>query len=264
VNILTADLTNKKDLIYILVKRQIRQKHVGSLLGYFWSFYAALLPVVSYVLVFFFIAKIRPPGVQGPWEYFLFVFSGILPWLFFSKIATEGSDLINSNLDILKQAIFPVEILSVVSATENLVNFFIQLCLFMIFFALSAKLITLKLLLLPVFILLLYLFCLGISWLFSILGYFLRDLKDIVSSSLQFLIFLTPVVYTKDQIPAAAHWVFDLNPITHVIQSLRDILYNDRIQNPESMVIFATLSLITFFLGLLAINKVKKSIGDMV
>lgn len=258
------NLSKRKELLYILVKKQLREKHVGSLLGYFWSFYTALLPLFSYVFVFFFIAKVRVAGAESGWLYIIYVFSGILPWLFFMKVVTESIDSLSANLDLLRQAIFPVEIITFVSVTENLVNFLIQCCCLIILIALNNYSVLYKLYLLPVFIFCMYLFCLGLGWLLSIAGFFLRDLKDIVSSSMQLLIYITPVLYRKENVPENLWFLFVLNPITHMINFFRDVVYNPSITSTNSIIIFVSISVIIFLCGFCAIIIVKKTIADMV
>ena len=147
-----ATFTKNRDLIYILTLKKLKEKHVGSILGYFWSFYTALFPLFTYMLVFFFIAKVKVEGVNGPWEYLLYVFSGLLPWLFINKVVIEAVDSINGSLDILKQAIFPMEIISVISATENLANMVMQCVLLLAVIFLSPGVVGWKILLLPIFL----------------------------------------------------------------------------------------------------------------
>ena len=255
---------SKKELIYILVRKKLKEKHVGSILGYFWSFYAALFPLFSYVFVFFFIAKIKVEGVEGPWEYLIYVFSGLLPWLFFNNVITESIDALNSNLDLLRQAIFPVEIISLISATENLVNFLLQTALLVVILIFSNLISIKKIILFPFFCLLLYLFCLGLAWILSILGYFLRDLKDVFSTLIRFLVYLTPIMYAKENVPDKIWFLFMANPMTHAIYFFRDILYYKRFEAPSSIVIFTVVSFITFLVGYLSILSVKKTIGDMI
>ena len=259
-----AELFSKKELIYILVKKKLKEKHVGSILGYFWSFYTALFPLFSYVFVFFFIAKIKVEGVEGPWQYLLYVFSGLLPWLFFNNVITESIDALNSNLDLLRQAIFPVEVISLVCATENLVNFLLQTALLIVVLIFSGLLSIEKIILLPFFCVLLYMFCLGLAWILSILGYFLRDLKDVLSTLVRFLIYLTPIMYAKENVPDKMWFLFIVNPMTHAIYFFRDILYYKKFEAPSSIVIFSVVALVTFLAGYLSILSVKRTIGDMI
>lgn len=253
-----------RDLIVVLVKKRLREKHIGSILGYFWSFYAALFPLVTYVFVFFFIAGIEVAGAEGPWEYFLYVFSGLLPWLFFNRIASEGVDALNAHLDILKQAIFPVEVISIVAATENMVNLILQTVLLLICLCFSDNPVTWKLILLPIYLLLLYVFSLGLAWILSIIGFFIRDFKEVLTSLLGFLVYFTPVMYGKGNVPDTLWIVFVLNPMTHAINVFRDIVMSPQAESGWSWFVFVGVSLLMGVLGYISILSVKKSVGDMV
>ncbi|MBN2713904.1 MAG: ABC transporter permease [Planctomycetes bacterium] len=257
-------LLARKDLVRVLVHKRLREKHVGSILGYFWTFYSAAFPLVSYVLVFFFIAKIKIEGVDSVWQYMLFVFTGLLPWLFFSRSVSEGVDTINSSLDLLKQAIFPVEVLSIVSVTETFLAFLFQCVVLLVIAILTSGINPVNLALLPFFLAALYAFCLGLAWILSIIGFFLRDLKEILTSFISFMIYFTPVVYAKENFPEKLWFVFMINPMTHAIGLFRGIFSPERFSDYQSLAVFMPLSLIVFVIGYISILNVKQTIGDMV
>ncbi len=257
-------LLSKRELVYLLVKKQMREKHLGSILGYFWTFYGAFFPLLSYVFIFFFIARIQVKGAAGMWGYMLYVFSGLVPWLFFSRIVAEAVDALTSNLDLLRQAIFPVEIITIVSTTESLITFLLQTSILVIAVIFLQYSILYKVLLLPIFCLFMYLFALGLGWILSILGFFLRDVKDVLSTFIQFLIYLTPVMYAEDNVPARFWPLVQLNPMTHAVNFFRDIFYHRNIENPSSIGIFGVVATITFLIGYASILKVKKTIADKV
>jgi ABC-type polysaccharide/polyol phosphate export permease len=234
------------------------------MLGYFWTFYGAFFPLLSYVFIFFFVARIEVKGAQGMWGYMVYVFSGLVPWLFFTRVVAEAIDALTANLDLLRQAIFPVEIITIVSTAESLIIFFLQASILAIVAVYLHYSVLYKLLLFPLFCLLLYLFGLGLGWILSILGFFLRDLKDVLSTSIQFLVYLTPIMYGQDNVPPKIWLLVLLNPMTHAINFFRDIFYHDDIQDPLSMPIFAAIAIITFAVGYLSILKVKKTIADRV
>ena len=257
-------LLARRELVFVLVKKALREKHIGSVLGFFWTFYTALFPLLSYTFVFFFIAGVRVPGAESPGGYLVFVFSGLLPWLFFSRVTTESVDALNSNLDLLKQAIFPVEMITLVSSTENLVVFSVQcvaLVLLMVFVSPASLL---KLVMLPLFVAALFFFCLGLGWILSIVGMFLRDMKDVVTSLLHFLLYVTPTLYAKENVPDALWPLFQLNPMTHAINFFRDIVYYSDFRSLDSIGIFLGLTAVAFIGGYAAILTAKKTIGDMV
>lgn len=257
-------LWQRRELIYVLVGKHMKEKHVGTILGWFWTFYNALFPLFSSVLVFYFIARIQVPGTDGLLGYILFVFSGLLPWLMFSRTVGEGIDILHSSIDLLRQAIFPVEVLSLVSAIEHLFVLFLQSVLLTGIFAYLHFSALPKILLLPFFFLFMFAFCLGLSWIFSIAGFILRDLKDIVAAFIQFLFYLTPIAFAPENIPVQLRFIINLNPMTHAVNFFRDILYYEQIQNPLSPLIFCVTAVVVLIVGYWAILRVKTTVGDMV
>jgi len=254
----------RRELIFVLVKKRLRERHIGSVLGMFWSFYTALLPLAAYMLVFFFIAGIKVKGADGPWGYLLFVFSGLVPWVFFSRTITESVTALSSNLDLLRQAIFPMEVISIVNVSETFIHLLLQTGLLLVIVCFAKPMVFTKLLLLPIACLLLHLFCLGLSWIVSLIGFYLQDLKEILATVTQFMIYVTPVLYAKDNIPPRLWFLFQINPMTHVINTFRDILYNPHFEHPESFAIFAGMTLVTFVAGYSMALSAKSVIADLV
>ena len=258
-----ARLLQRRELLAVLIRKRLKERHLGTVLGGFWTFYTALFPLAMYVLVFFFIARVQVPGVSGPWDYVLFVYSGLVPWLFFSRVATESVPALSSSLDLLRQAIFPMEAISIVEVTERFVHFLLQAAVLVAIACVVGPGPTPRLLLLPAACGLLYLFCLGLAWIVSLVGFYLQDLKEILSTLTQFLIFATPVLYAKENAPAWLHVLFDLNPMTHVVNVFRDLTYHARIEHPESFALFAALSLVTFVTGYLMALTAKSIVADL-
>lgn len=257
-------LFSRRELIAVLIRKRLRERHVGSVLGIFWSFYSALLPLAAYMLVFFYIARIEVPGAEGAWGYLVFVFSGLVPWVFFTRTVTESVNTLTGNLDLLRQAIFPMEILSVVEVSESFLHLLLQSAVLMVIACVSFPALWYKVLLLPVACLLLYLFCLGLSWILSIVGFYLQDLKEVLTTVTQFLIYVTPVLYKRENVPAALWIVFQCNPMTHVIHVFRDIVYNPAVEHPESFAVFGLMTVGVFVAGYLAALTAKATIADLV
>jgi lipopolysaccharide transport system permease protein len=258
-----AKLLARRELLSVLIRKRLKERHLGTVLGGFWSFYTALFPLAMYVLVFFFIARVQVPGVSSPWEYLVFVYSGLVPWLFFSRVTTESVPALSSSLDLLRQAIFPMEAISIVDVSERFVHFLLQTAVLVLIACVAGPGLSPRLLLLPVACGLLYLFCLGLAWIVSLVGFYLQDLKEILSTLTQFLIFVTPVLYARENAPSRLHVLFDLNPLTHVVNVFRDLVYHPHIEHPASFAVFAALSVATFATGYLMALSAKSIVADL-
>lgn len=248
------------ELVGILLKKELRAKHVGSMLGIFWVLYSALFPLISYFLIFRFVTPVS--NGKSAEEYLVFIFSGMLPWIFFQKIATDSLDLVTRNLDLLKQAIFPVEVLSVVLVGEATLYLMLQIPLLWGAAAL-AGVFTPSVLLAPLTILPLIIFSLGLSWMLSLIGFFIRDFKEVVSGFMRFAIFITPVLYEASKIPPKARFLIVFNPITYPIEATRT-LFLQTDWNRIGYLIFIVASLGMLILGYRVIMLAKRTLGDMV
>src|SRR5690242_98567 len=103
-----AELYRFRVLIATLVLRELRARYRGSLLGFLWSFLNPLLLMVVYVLVFS--VYLRVP-MQG---YAVFLFTGLLPWLWFSSSLGHATSVIVGSGSLVKRILFPAEILPLV------------------------------------------------------------------------------------------------------------------------------------------------------
>ena len=103
-------------MIYSLVKRDLRGKYKGSVLGFMWTFVNPLLQLLVYNMVFSIIMK---AGVD---KFYLYLFVGLIPWLFFSAAITGGSTCIIAQKDLIKKIRFPREIIPISFVTSQFVN----------------------------------------------------------------------------------------------------------------------------------------------
>src|SRR5262249_35323923 len=116
-----ADLYRFRALIVTLVLRELRARYRGSLLGFLWSFLNPLLLMLVYVLVFAVYLRV-------PWEnYAVFLFTGLLPWLWFSSSLAPPAGVTVGSGGLVKRVLFPAEILPLVSVLSNLANLLLSL-----------------------------------------------------------------------------------------------------------------------------------------
>src|SRR5438046_5518511 len=113
-----ATLYRYRQLLAALTARDRKARYRGSILGFFWSLANPLLLLGVYTLVF---TRFFPQQVVTPYP--LFLFSGILPWTFFSAAVLESTSSISSNAGLIKKVMFPAEALPLVTVASHLVHF---------------------------------------------------------------------------------------------------------------------------------------------
>ena len=200
-----------RGLLWTLVVRELKARYRGSLLGYFWSLVNPLLLLAVYTFVFNYIFK---PRMEGADPYALFLMTGLFPWVWASTSLLEGTVSLTANSGLIRKAVFPAEILPVVSVIANLVHFLFALPI------LAGALLVGRImgyqvggwtaLLLPLVVLLEVPLLAGISIGLAALNVHFKDVKDIVTNLLTLMFFLTPIIYVLSNIPAefkALRWV---------------------------------------------------------
>jgi ABC-type polysaccharide/polyol phosphate export permease len=210
-------------LIQSLVARQLRARYRGSLLGFVWTFLNPLLLMLVYSLVFSVYMRFDME------DYGAFMFAGLLPWLWFSSSLSEGVNSIVSSGNLITRAMFPPEVLPVVSVFSNGLNFVFSLpVLFLIYLAYGVP-IGPAVLALPVVMAVQLVLTLGIVLALSALNVQFRDVQHLLGSLLVFWFFLCPIIYPLSKVPGGLR-IFALgNLMGALVTAYQDVLFHNRL-----------------------------------
>lgn len=263
------ELYRYRVLIQNLVSRELKARYRGTVLGFFWSFLNPFLLMVVYTLVFGFIIQPRDPAFGGsPWMYALFLFCGVLPWVWFSSSSLEAANVLMVQGNLIKKILFPAEILPVVVVTSNLIHFLLGLPIVFIFIPILGKGITPYLLFLPLVILVQFLFSLGFSFLISSLTVHFRDIKDILANLLTFWFFASPIVYPVTfktiQESSILKTFLYLNPMTHIMRGYQNCIFFGTNLPWKGLGATFVLSLLLFFIGYYIFDRLRESFPEEV
>lgn len=251
------ELYNYRTMVFSLVRRELRGRYKGSVLGFAWTFINPLLQLVVYTVVF---SVIMRNNIQ---DYYLFLFVALIPWIFFGTCISGGCSIILSQSDMVKKIYFPREVLPLSYVTAQFVN--MCLCFLVVFAVLlvSGKgLAPVPLLFLPIIMIVEYILALGMCLLFCSLTVYFRDLINILSIVTMAWQFLTPVMYAEDQVPERFLLIFRLNPMTSVITAYRDILYYKTIPRLETLLIAVGLGIAFLVIGELIFRRLQRGFAE--
>lgn len=235
------------------VKKEIRGKYKGAWLGVLWSYLNPLLMLLIYSFVFSIIMRINIEN------YTTYLFTALVPWNFFVSSITQGSLSVVANGGIMKKVYFPREIIPISSLTANLVNFLISLLIVFVFLIGSGIGVSKYMLLLPLIILCEYVLLLGIIFFLSALTVYARDLEHIINVILMAGIYATPIFYTMEMVPPKFRLIISLNPMTHIINAYRDILFYKRMTDMKVLVIIFGVSILILMLAYYFFKHMEKS-----
>lgn len=244
-------------MIFSLVKKDLRGRYKGSVLGFLWTFINPLLQLVVYTIVFSFILK---TNIE---RYYLYLFVALIPWIFFSSSITVGSASIVAQKDLIKKIYFPRMVIPISYVTSSFVN--MLLCFIVIFVVIivsGAGINFLALLTLPVIMLVEYILALGMAMLTSAITVYFRDLEHILGIVTMAWMYMTPIMYDKSIVPENLMPIFNLNPMTHVIECYRAVLYEKKIPDLTTLLSAAGLGILILIVGILVFNKLQKRFAE--
>lgn len=219
-----------REMIASLVRRDLKGRYKGSALGFLWTFLNPMFQLAVYTMVF---SVIMRSGIK---DYYLFLFVALIPWIFFSTSLTGGADCILAQQDMVKKIYFPREVLPVSYVTSQFTNMLLSfLVIFAVLWCAHYPFCLPAVLCLPVVMAVEYELALGITMMMSAATVYLRDLEYVLGIVAMAWQFLTPVMYSMEQVPEDVRWLFYINPMTTIITAYRDILYYARMPKLETL-----------------------------
>lgn len=253
---LIKELYKYREFLRTSIKKEIRGKYKKSFLGVLWSFLNPLLMLAVYAIIFPIILKNDIPN------YVLFLFTAMIPWTFFTTTLTQGTNTMLMNGNIIKKVYFPREILPISIVTSGLINFLISCIIMFVFLIFGGLGLTKYALLMPIIIIIQYIFQLGLILLLSSITVYLRDLEHIIGIVIQVMFYGTPIVYSIRTMDNVLVNILKLNPMTHIIEGYRSILYYQELPDFFGLGIVAIISVILVMIGFKVFDKLQKRFAE--
>ena len=213
------EIYNYRQMIYSLVNKELKVRYKGSILGFFWTFLNPLLQLIVYTIVFSVILK------SSIKNFHIYLFVGLVPWIFFTTCIQAGSVSVVANKDLVKKIYFPRIVLPIATVNAAFMNMVYTMIVVILTVSFSEVGLSWYVLLLPVIMILQYIMVLGITFIFAALNVFFRDLEYILNIVIMAWFYATPIVYSIDMVPAEYKGIFLMNPMTSIIIFYREILY---------------------------------------
>ena len=250
------ELYQYREMIASLVKKDLKGRYKGSVLGFLWTFINPLLQLLVYTLVFSVILKSGIPN------YYLHLFVALVPWIFFASALTTGSKLVLDQKNMIKKIYFPREVLPVAYTVSSFCNMLFSFLIVFAVIAVTGYGISLAALpwLIPVMAIQ-FLLVLGINLITSSVTVYIRDLEHIMSVLSMAWMYLSPVVYGIDFVEGWKRWYL-LNPMAPLILSYRDILYYKRAPQPLHLGLALAVSLPVLAAGILIFSRLQRRFAE--
>ncbi len=245
----TQDLYRFRYALRNFVYDTLRTRYRKSVLGFLWSLLNPLFLMIILAVVF---SSIYKTDVK---TFTIFIFSGLVPWLFMNSSITGGTMALINAEGFLKKVYIPKALFPVLLVMVETVNFFFSIIsLYLVALVLGFP-ISGTLILLPLVVLITFFFNLGIVFLVSVATIYFRDLTHIITIVMQALFYLVPIVYSLDIIPPETQRFFLLNPFYYFINLFRKVIYGTPELVPIDWLIPIGLAAFSMLVGLWILKR---------
>lgn len=260
-----SQIVRFRGLLATLTSRELKARYRGSVLGFLWSLANPLLLLAVYTFVFSVVFQSRVPGIE---PYALFVVCGLFPWVWLNTSALEGSMSLIANSGLIRKAVFPAELLPMVTVLSNFVHLLFALPIVAV--ALFAGWLLQYpvggpgAVMLPAVLLLHLPMVAGIALGAAALTVHFKDVRDILQNLLTLMFFLTPILYPLESIRPypVIWWLVRLNPFTPFTLAYQEVLFRGRTPEPDLWLQMALVSLFAWAAGAGLFERLRETLVE--
>lgn len=253
-----------RELLWEFVHRDLKDRYVGGAFGIMWTIATPLAELVIYTFVFHGLMGVRFQSTGGWGNYALFLFSGMVTWLGFSDGVSNAALSISSHSHLLKKLHFPVLLLPAHVVFSTMINQIIRILVLFVAIVLMGGTLSWTVLLVPFVLTMQVAFTLGLAFLLSTTHVYFRDTHHWVNTSLLLWMFVTPVFYPAASYPVQYALLLQLNPMAHLVGIYRELILNQNIPHPNSVIIFCVVGITSLLVGYSVFHHHQKRFGDYV
>jgi homopolymeric O-antigen transport system permease protein len=254
------ELWQYRDLLTILVERDIKLRYKQTALGIIWVILQPLIAALIFAAIFGRLAKLPSDGAP----YLLFVFCGLTAWSYFSQALQRASNSLVSNAQLVSKVYFPRLLIPLAHTLAVLLDFVVMLVILFVLMGIYGVAPTMRLLALPFFLLLATLTATGISLWFSALSVKYRDFMYALPFLIQIWMYASPVVYPASIVPAKWQTWFAINPAVGFIEGFRWSALGRSALDQRMLVITILVSLLSFLSGAFFFRRVERQFADVI
>lgn len=244
---MVATIYRYRRVLAAITRVELAKRHAGSVLGFAWVVLQPALLLSVYVFIYMVILRMRFEGFSR-FEYVLYVFCGLVPYLGFMEALSTGGLSIKQNIHLVKNVMLPIELIPVRSIIVGMTSQFVSIGLVLVLVVADRSL-TWRVSFLPIVVVLQVMWLAGLTWVLSSVTVALPDITYFVNLFVFLLMFLSPIGYRPDMVPKGFGWVLYLNPIYYLTEMYRATILNGPTPSPAVLTIYVAMCLLTFALG---------------
>ena len=253
-------------LVKYLVQRQLASGYRHSHLGMLWAFLGPLLMVIMFTVIFsqFLGIKFREVTGDSALNFGLFMYCGYIPFLAFQDALRQGVNVMRKNRDLVTKVVFPLELLPLSQVTASLLQGSFGLGALLLILMVTGQQLHLTIFLLPLIMVPQLVFTCGLSYLISVLGTYVPDIRETLRAFVRAMFFMTPIIWPAGRVPEDYKWLVDYNPLTFLVEAYRNLILEGTLPFGEQAIYFCLVAVTLFVAGLALFNRVKHNFADLI
>lgn len=253
-----------RQLTWEMTRREITDRYVGQVLGAFWAVAHPLCLLAVYIFVFALILRIQIGGTADlPLDYTTYLLAGLIPWMTCTEVLSKSAVALTSNANLVKQVVFPLEVLPLKGVLASLLTELIALGLLAGYILMRFGFLPWTFLLLPLLLVLQGTFLLGAACALAVLGAYLRDLKDLILLFNMIGVYLAPVIYLPHMVPSLFRPLLYFNPFSYLIWCYQDVCFFGRLEHLWAWPVLAGLAGLALAIGYRLFRALKPLLGNV-
>jgi len=257
-------LWRHRSLVFELAKREFSRRYRGSFGGIVWSFAQPLFLLSVYTIAFGVILQTRWGFSGGTIDYALMLFAGLIVFNAFSECLNKSTTLVTDNPNFVKKVVFPLELLPVIAVATALAHAMIAMVAWFLGYLLFFGVPQSTAILFPLILLCFVPVLLGLGWLLSALGVFVKDIGQLTGMLSHALMFLTPIFYSVETAPPLLQNLLNLNPLTFIVEQFRLVLFYGQMPSLGGLAVYFTLACLFAWSSLAVFRRLRPDFADFV
>jgi lipopolysaccharide transport system permease protein len=260
-----ASFWQNRELIWQMTRREVVGRYKGSIMGLAWSFLNPVFMLIVYTFVFSVVFKARwgVGGDETKSQFAVVLFVGLIVHGLFAEVLNRAPGMILSNVNYVKKVVFPLEILPTVGMGAALFHSIVSLLVLLIAFLILNGYLHWTILFVPLVLLPLVILSLGLAWLLSSLGVFIRDIGQTIGIITTVMMFLSPVFFPVTALPDKYRPIIMANPLTFIIEQAREVLIWGRLPDWVGLGIYTLVATVVAWAGYAWFQKTRKGFADV-
>ena len=254
------ELWKYRDLLWILIVRDLKLLYKQTALGAVWVVLQPLIAATIFAVIFGRFARLPSDGAP----YLLFVFCGLTVWTYFSHALQRAGNSLVSASQLISKVYFPRLIIPLAHTLGAIVDLVVTFAVLLVLMGIYGYMPNLRLLVLPVFLLLMISTATGIALWFSALSVKYRDCSSALPYFIQVWMYASPVIYPISMVPAQWQPLYALNPAVGFIEGFRWAVLGRSAMNTHILVITIIMSILALMTGLFFFRRVERRFADFI